>query len=55
MDQGSFLKKYCILKKNIYLYIWLHPVLIAAQGIFVASCGSFHCGTRAFSSFGARA
>ena len=48
-----FKKILYIKKKNIYLYIWLHLALIAARGIVVASCRVFHCGTRAFSSWGA--
>ena len=39
-----------ILKKFylfIYLFIWLHRVLVAAHGIFMAVCGIFHCGARA--------
>ena len=46
--------------KNIYLFIWLCWVLVAARGIFVAACGIFRCGTRtlrcstwALSGFGA--
>ena len=30
-------------KKKIYLFIWLHGVLVAAQGVFVASYRIFHC------------
>ena len=37
----------------IYLFIWLHRVLVAARGIFIASCGSVchrlsSCGIRAY-------
>ena len=32
--------------KKKYLFIWLHQVLVAAHGIFVSSCGVFHCGAR---------
>ena len=28
----------------IYLFIWLHQVLVAACGIFLATCGIFNCG-----------
>ena len=34
--------------KNIYLFIWLHCVLVAAHGIFVAACRLLaSCGTQA--------
>ena len=36
-------------KKNFSLFIWLHPVLVAAGGIFVAVCGIFSCGMRTLS------
>ena len=29
---------------NIYLFIWLRQVLVAAREIFVATCGTFSCG-----------
>ena len=32
---------------NIYLFIWLHQVLVVARGIFVAACGVFRCGMQA--------
>ena len=28
---------------NIYLFIWLRQVLVAARGIFTAACGIFSC------------
>lgn len=28
---------------NICLFIWLRRVVVAACGIFIASCGIFHC------------
>ena len=32
---------------NIYLFIWLRWVLVAACRIFVGGCGIFRCGARA--------
>ena len=33
---------------SIYLFIWLHRVLVAARGIFVVECGLLSsCGSRA--------
>ena len=31
---------------NIYLFIWLHQVLVVARGIFVVACGIFTCSMR---------
>ena len=31
----------------VYLFIWLHRVLVEAHGIFAAACGIFHCGVQA--------
>ena len=33
-----------ILFKNIYLFIWLHSVLVAAHGIFSCSMRTLSCG-----------
>ena len=33
-----------LFKKNIYLFIWLCRILVAACGIFIAACGIFSCG-----------
>ena len=32
---------------NIYLFIWLHWVLVVARGIFVEAWGIFRCSARA--------
>ena len=34
---------------NIYLFIWLRPVLVAARGIFIAACGIFSCSMQTLS------
>ena len=34
---------------NIYLFIWLHLVLVGALGIFVAACRIFSCSMWALS------
>ena len=43
----TVIKKKLYFFKNIYLFIyfWLHRVLVAACGIFVEACGIFRCGT----------
>lgn len=55
LDNSLFNKHLqCVLKEslvslflNIYLFTWLHEVLVAAHRIFAVSCGIFCCGTRA--------
>ena len=37
----------------MYLFIWLHRVLVVALGIFVASCGIFVAEVHGLSSWGA--
>ena len=31
----------------LFIYFWLHQVLVAAHGIFIETCGIFCCGTQA--------
>ena len=37
---------------NIYLFVWLRRVLVAARGIFTATRGIFWCGARALECAG---
>ena len=30
----------------LFIYFWLHQVLVAVRGIFIAACRSFRCGAR---------
>ena len=39
-------KQLGIFLKNIYLFIWLHWVLVEARGIFIATRGIFSCSMR---------
>ena len=40
----SFELGFCTFLKIIYLFIWLHRVLVVASGTFVAACRIFSCG-----------
>ena len=33
--------------KKMYLFIWLHQVLVVAHRIFIAACGIFRCSGQA--------
>ena len=41
---GHFFFFFFFLKIFIYLFIWLHRLLVAARGIFIAMRGIFSCG-----------
>ena len=48
-SHSVFILLFIYLFLNIYLFIWLRRVLVAARGSFVAACGIFSCSIRTLS------